>query len=72
MKLKRTKKGVILLLFLLGLSQLTFSQKKGKSKKKISSAHSGQGSLPIARMKKLIQSGFLSLKELPIELSGRI
>ena len=29
MKLKRTKKGIILLFFLLGLSQLTFSQKKG-------------------------------------------
>ena len=70
MKLKRTKKGVILL-FLLGLSQLTFSQKKG-NEKKISSDHSGRGSLPIARMKKLTQSGFLSLKGLPIELSGLI
>jgi hypothetical protein len=33
MKLKRTKKGVILLFFLLGLSQFTFSQKKGNENK---------------------------------------
>lgn len=33
MKLKKTKKGVILLFFLLGLSQITFSQKKGNEKK---------------------------------------
>jgi hypothetical protein len=33
MKLKRTKKGVILLFFFLGISQLTFSQKKGNEKK---------------------------------------
>ena len=33
MKLKRIKKGVILLFFILGLSQLTFSQKNGNEKK---------------------------------------
>ena len=33
MKLKRTKKGLILLFFLLGLSQFTFSQKKGNENK---------------------------------------
>jgi len=33
MKLKRTKKGVILLFVLLGFYQLTFSQKKGNEKK---------------------------------------
>ena len=33
MKLKRTKKGVILLFFLLGISQFIFSQKKGNEKK---------------------------------------
>lgn len=33
MKLKRTKKGVILLFFLLGLSQFTYSQKKGNENK---------------------------------------
>jgi hypothetical protein len=33
MKLKRTKKGIILLLSILGISQLTFSQIKGNEKK---------------------------------------